>query len=212
MPERPIAQAAGERVLAVCAMGVEAWGVRSRARGVRVVKVGIGGTAPPGDASIVISAGLCGGLRAEQAPGTVVIATSVTDEAGATHVCDPPVAARLERAARSLGFPVVTGSLVSTAAMVTGAARGVWADRGHIAVDMESAAAAATAPRFGTVRVILDTPRRELSPAWVNPGRAVRHPSNWSEAIWLAINTPRYARRAGSVLQAAFLGDVDSEV
>jgi Phosphorylase superfamily len=203
---------ARERVLAVCAMGVEAWGVRRRARGVRVVRVGIGGSAEPRGASIVISAGLCGGLLPDQVPGTVVIATSVSDESGRTHPCDPVVAARLERAARSLGFPVATGSLVSTSAMVTGANRGVWADRGHLAVDMESAAAAATAPRFGTVRVVLDTPQRELSPAWVNPARAARNPANWREAIWLAVNTPRYSLRVGAVLQAAFLRDIDTEI
>jgi hypothetical protein len=201
-----------ERVQAVCAMGVEAWGVRRRARGIRVTQVGIGGSAAPGDASIVISAGLCGGLLPDQAPGSVMIATSVSDESGATHVCDADVAARLERAARSLGFPVVTGSLISTRALVTGSGRGDWARRGHVAVDMESAAAAATAPRFGTVRVILDTPRHELSPAWVNPGRAIRNPANWREALWLAIHTPRYALRVGAVLEAAFLRDVNAEV
>ncbi len=126
-----------ERIQAVCAMSVETWGVRRRARGLRVTQVGIGGAAAPGDATIVISAGLCGGLLADQAPGTVVIATSVSDETGATHGCDPQVAARLERAARSLGFPVVTGSLVSTSALVTGSGRDDWARRGHVAVDME---------------------------------------------------------------------------
>jgi hypothetical protein len=201
-----------ERVQAVCAMSVEAWGVRRRARGIRVSQVGIGGSAAPGDATIVISAGLCGGLLPDQAPGSVMIATSVSDADGASHACDPMVAARLERAARSLGFPVVTGSLVSTSAMVTGTGRGYWVRRGHVAVDMESAAAAATAPRFGTVRVILDTPRHELSPAWVRPGRAIRNPANWGEAIWLAIHTPRYALRVGAVLQAAFLRDIHAKV
>jgi phosphorylase superfamily protein len=201
-----------ERVQAICAMRVEAWGVRRRAKGIRIAEVGIGGSAAPGDASIVISAGLCGGLLPHQAPGSVVIATSIADEHGATHACDPDVAASLERAARSLGFPVITGSLVSTSALVTGSARGDWAGRGHVAVDMESAAAASTAPRFGTVRVILDTPRHELSPAWVNPARAVRNPANWREALWLAIHTPRYALRVGAVLEAAFLRDIDAKV
>jgi hypothetical protein len=193
-------------------MSVEAWGVRRRAKGIRVAQVGIGGSAAPGDASIVISAGLCGGLLPDQAPGSVMIATSVSDETGATHACDPVVAARLERAARSLGFAVVTGSLISTSALVTGSGRSDWAGRGHVAVDMESAAAAATAPRFGTVRVILDTPRHELSPAWVRPGHAIRNPANWREALWLAIHTPRYALRVGAVLEAAFLRDIDAQV
>lgn len=200
------------RVVAVCAMGVEAWGVRRRAPSIRVLRVGIGGTAPAGDATIVISVGVCGGLLPDQVPGTVVVASSVSDEAGNAHTCDPDVIARLERAARSLGAPVVTGPVVSTSAMVTGAARTLWADRGHVAVDMESAAAAATAPRFGMVRVILNSPRRELSPAWVAPGRAILHPSNWIDAVWLAIHMPAYALRAGAILQAARLGDINSEV
>ncbi len=200
------------RVLAVCAMGVEAWGVRRRARDVRVIQVGIGGSAPPGDAPVVISAGLCGGLRRDQEPGTVVIATRVADEAGTVHMCDPEVVAALERAAAYLRFAVTSGSIITTTHVVTGPARGLWADRGHIAVDMESASLAATAPRFGAIRVILDTPRHELSSAWENPAHAVRDPRNWSEAVWLGVNAPRYALRVGAVLEAAFLGDIDPEI
>lgn len=203
---------ADRRVVAVCATGLEAWGVRRRAPGVRVLTVGVGGSAPPGDATIVISAGVCGGLLPDQAPGTVVIATSVSDESGATYACDAALADRLERAARTLSLDVVTGSLVSTPAMVTGPARALWAGRGYAAVDMESAAAAATAPRFGVVRVVLDSPRRELSPEWAAPGRAVLHPRNWIDAIWLAIHAPGYALRVGAILQAAFLRDIDAEI
>jgi uridine phosphorylase len=203
---------ADRRVVAVCATGLEAWGVRRRAPSVRVLTVGVGGSAPAGDATVVISAGVCGGLLPDQAPGTVVIATSVSDEAGAAFACDPALANRLEGAARALGLDVVTGSLVSTPSMVTGPARALWAGRGHVAVDMESAAAAATSPRFGVVRVILDSPRRELSPAWAAPARAVLHPSNWIDAIWLATHAPGYALRVGAILQAAFLGDIDAEV
>lgn len=161
---------------------------------------------------IVISAGLCGGLRHDQAPGTVVIPSVVVDEQGVTHVCDPGVVAALERAAHCLRFSVAGGSLISTSGMVTGAARDVWAERGHVAVDMESAAAAASAQRFGVLRVILDTPRHELSAAWAAPARAIRQPSNWGEAIWLGTHAPRYALRVGAVLEAAFLGDIDPEV
>jgi hypothetical protein len=200
------------RVLAICALGVEAWGVRRRAPGIRVVQVGVGGTAPPGDAPIVISAGLCGGLLSAQEPGTVVIAIRVADESGTTYACDPALVARLEAAASRLRLPVETGSILSASAMVTGVARQTWADRGHVAVDMESAGAAATAPRFGAVRVVLDTPGRELSPDWAVPARAVRNPLNWPDAIWLAIASPRYALRVGAVLQAAFLGDIDTQI
>jgi adenosylhomocysteine nucleosidase len=203
---------ADQRVVAVCATGLEAWGVRRRAPGIRVLTVGVGGSAPAGDATIVISAGVCGGLLPDQAPGTVVIATSVADDAGATYACDPALADRLERAARTLGLHVVTGSLVSTPAMVTGPARALWAGRGHVAVDMESAGAAAAARRFGVVRVILDSPRRELSPAWAAPGRAVLRPGNWVDAVWLAIHAPGYSLRVGAILQAAFLGDIHPQV
>jgi hypothetical protein len=199
-------------VYAVCAMGIEAWGVRRRARNLRIVQVGIGGRPPARLPGIVISAGLCGGLLPEQTPGTVVIPRQVVDEQGVTHACDPGVVAALERAARYLRLPVAGGSLVSTSGMVTGAARRTWAERGHMAVDMESAAAAASSERFGVLRVILDTPSRELSDAWAAPARAIRQPSNWSEAVWLGINTPRYALRVGAVLEAAFLGNIDPEI
>jgi hypothetical protein len=199
-------------VNAVCAMGVEAWGVRRRAPNLRVVQVGIGGRPPVGLHGIVISAGLCGGLLPEQTPGTVVIPTQVADERGVTHACDPGVVLALQKAARYLRLPVTGGSLISTSGMVTGTERAMWAGRGHVAVDMESAAAAESAQRFGVLRVILDTPSHELSAAWANPGRAIRQPSNWSEAIWLGVNAPRYALRVGAVLEAAFLGNIDPEV
>jgi hypothetical protein len=199
-------------VNAVCAMGVEAWGVRRRAPHVRVVRVGIGGRPPRELPGIVISAGLCGGLLPEQTPGTVVIPTEVVDERGVTHACDPSVVAALSKAARYLRLALTGGSLISTSGMVTGPERGRWAGRGHVAVDMESAAAAESAQRFGVLRVILDTPSRELSSAWAEPARAIRQPSNWSEAIWLGVNAPRYALRVGAILEAAFLGNIDPEV
>jgi hypothetical protein len=199
-------------VHAICAMGVEAWGVRRRAPGLRIVRVGIGGRPPAALPGIVVSAGLCGGLLPEQTPGMVVIPSQVVDEQGATHACNPGIVAALEKAARYLRLPFTGGSLVSTSGMVTGPDRGTWARRGYVAVDMESAAAAESAQRFGVLRVILDTPSRELSGAWVEPGRAIRRPANWGEAIWLGVNAPRYALRVGAVLEAAFLGNVDPEV
>jgi nucleoside phosphorylase len=200
------------RVQAVCAMGVEAWGVRRRARHVRVVQVGIGGRPQTALTGIVISAGLCGGLLPDQMPGTVVIPTEVADERGVIYTCDPGVVAALTHAAHYLRYPVTGGSMISTSAMVTGAGRETWASRGHVAVDMESAAVAGSSSRFGVVRVILDTPTRELSDAWASPARAIREPSNWGEAVWLGFNAPRYALRVGAVLEAAFLGNIDPEI
>jgi nucleoside phosphorylase len=200
------------RVQAVCAMGVEAWGVRRKASDVRVVRVGIGGRPRTALTGIVISSGLCGGLLPEQVPGTVVIPSEVADERGVIHTCDPGVVAALTQAARYLRYPVIGGSMISTAAMVTGSGRAMWATRGHVAVDMESASVAASATRFGVLRVILDTPNHELSDAWAIPARAIRQPSNWGEALWLGVNTPRYALRVGAVLEAAFLGNIDPEI
>jgi len=148
----------------------------------------------------------------DQRPGTVVVASTVADEAGTLHTCDPGVVASLRHAAEGLGLPVATGAVVTTRAMVTGADRAAWAARGLIAVDMESSRAAAGGGRFGVLRVILDAPRHELSPDWANPARAIRHPSNWVDAVWLAISGPRYALRAGAVLAAAVFSDVDAEV
>jgi nucleoside phosphorylase len=200
------------RVVAVCAMGIEAWGVRRRAHHVRVVEVGIGGRPAAALPGIVISAGLCGGLVPGQVPGTVVIPSEVVDEHGATHACDPGVVAALTKAALYLRYAVAGGSMVSTSAMVTGSGRETWANRGYVAVDMESAAVAESASRFGVLRVILDTPDHELSDAWAAPARAIRQPSNWGEAVWLGVNAPRYALRVGAVLEAAFLGNIDPEI
>jgi adenosylhomocysteine nucleosidase len=193
-------------------MGVEAWGVRRRARDVSVVQVGIGGRPKTALSGIVISAGLCGGLLPEQMPGTVVIPTEVVDERGVMYPCDPGVVAALTHAAHYLRYPVTGGSMISTSAMITGAGRETWASRGHVAVDMESAAVAESSSRFGVLRVILDTPTRELSDAWAAPARAIRQPSNWGEAVWLGVNAPRYALRVGAVLEAAFLGNIDPEI
>ena len=58
-------------VRAICAMGVEAWGVRRRAPASRASsRSGIGGQGRPSQMTgIVISAGLCGGLLPDQVPG-----------------------------------------------------------------------------------------------------------------------------------------------
>ncbi len=185
------------RVLAVCAMGVEAWGVRRRARDVRVLQVGIGGAAQPGAAPVVISAGLCGGLLPDQNQARWSSPPRWWTSQGTTHVCDPAVVASLVRAAGYLRLPMTEGSIITTTHVVTGPTRGMWAARGHVAVDMESAALAAVAPRFGALRVILDTPRHELSPAWENPARAVRDPLNWKRRPGSA-STPLATRSASA--------------
>jgi hypothetical protein len=51
--------------------------------------------------------------------------------------------------------------------------------------------------------VILDTPARELNADWLRPVRALSDPRNWAEAMWLAREAPRCARRAAEVVAAA---------
>ena len=193
-------------------MGVEAWGVRRRSPAPPRRPGGHRRETTIADAGNRHQRRTLRWSSPDQSPGTVVIPSVVADERGTTHACDPAVVAALERAAHYLRLPVAGGSLVSTAGMVTGPSRELWAERGHVAVDMESAAAAESAQRFGVLRVILDTPTRELSGAWATPARAIRQPSNWGEAIWLGLHAPRYALRVGAVLEAAFLGNVDPEI
>ena len=72
---------------------------------------------------------------------------------------------------------------------------------GYAGVDMETGLL--DAPRIAAVRVILDTPQHELSPDWLRPARALRNPRNWPQALWLARDAPRCARRAAEVVAAA---------
>ena len=192
-------------VTVVVAMRSEGRPVQRLVPGLRLIHAGIGlsslGGAPA--TSVVISAGLAGGLDPALQSGTVVVPAEVAAEDGRRLRCDPAWSAALEAASRSLGFPTVTAPLLSAAALVTGPGRGPWFARGFAAVDMESALLAATAERFAAVRVVIDTPTREISPAWVNPRRAALDPRNWREAAWLARATPRLTRRAAEVLAAA---------
>ena len=89
-------------------------------------------------------------------------------------------------------------ALLTSATIVNGAARLEWAARGYGAVDMETGLLAAA--RVAAVRVILDTPQRELSTDWVNPIRAMLKPANWPQAVWLAREAPRAAQLAARVV------------
>jgi hypothetical protein len=106
-------------------------------------------------------------------------------------------------ASRRLGYPTTTASLLSAEALVTHAGRAMWAARGFAAVDMETAVLAGRVPRIAAVRVMLDTPSQEISPAWERPGRAALDPRNWREGDWLARAAPRLSRRAALVVAAA---------
>jgi hypothetical protein len=87
--------------------------------------------------------------------------------------------------------------------VITDSGRSLWFEKGFAAVDMETAVLAARIGRVAGVRVILDTPTHEISPAWVNPRRAAMNPRNWREVVWLARRAPRFTRRAAEVIVAA---------
>lgn len=187
----------------VTATALEAGAVRRAAPAVRVVEAGIGlSRIRPGElGDLVVSCGLAGGLRTDLPTGSVVIPATIMTPTGDTITCDPELAAALARAAQHMATTVERGPLVTSATLVTGTARQEWARRGYVAADMETGYIKAR--RLAAVRVILDTPQRELADAWLQPASALVRPWLWPQALWLWRNGPRCARLAAEVLAAA---------
>ena len=152
---------------------------------------------------VVISAGLAGGVNPGNASGTVVVASHVALDDGERVACDPMWVEALTSAARSLGLPVINGGIVTVESLVTGPARERLARSGYVAADMESGLLIGRAERVVALRVLLDTPDRELSPRWEHPVRASLDPRLWREAVWLFRTAPELAQRAARVLAAA---------
>ncbi len=198
---------AGANAFAViAATPLEANAVRRACPGVRVIESGVGlARANPGDlGECVVSCGLAGGLRADLAGGTLLIPREVRRPNGETLQCDAELVDALLESARRLRIEPVTDPLLTAERIVNGAERAQWAARGYAGVDMETGLVAA--PRVAAVRVILDTPQRELSNAWLDPARALRDPRNWPQALWLARAAPSAARLAARVVAGANFG------
>jgi adenosylhomocysteine nucleosidase len=109
----------------------------------------------------LVSWGCAGGLDATIRTGTVIVAAHVAGSAG---IMWSPARQWSDRVARALGdaVPIVRGTLASPDAVVhTPIEKRVLAQRGMIAVDMESAAVAAAADGAGVpwivVRAVADT-------------------------------------------------------
>jgi hypothetical protein len=192
----------------VAATGLEARAVRRALPGVRVVRAGVGlsrlaGRGAVGGGGAVVACGLAGSLRADLGTGTVLVPDRLHGPDGSQRACDRALVAALVAGARRLGLEPERGPLVTTPALVVGPAREAWAARGCVAVDMESGLL--EAERVAVVRVVLDTPGRELSTAWLRPAAALLRPAAWRELPWLAREGPRCARLAAAVLAAGLL-------
>jgi adenosylhomocysteine nucleosidase len=150
---------------------------------------------------IVVSCGVAGGLRADLLVGTVLVPREVRRPDGSILRCDPELVERFARSARNLGVEPVLEPLVTADSIVRGTARRDWAEKGYAGVDMETGLI--VAPRVAAIRVVLDTPQREISADWERPLVAILKPWNWSEVLWLAREAPRAASLAARVAAGA---------
>jgi hypothetical protein len=192
-------------VIVFTATGLETWAARRRLPpNVAVARTGVALRAwSSRRAQPFVSCGLAGGLDTALAPGTIVIPAWVGLPTGERLHCHAPLVATLTTAARRLGYAPVTAPLLTTPRLVTGTARQAWHARGFAAADMETGLLLSWRPDGAAVRVILDTPARDLSPAWARPAWALCDPRRWPEAARLGLTAPVYALRAAAVVAEA---------
>jgi 4-hydroxy-3-methylbut-2-enyl diphosphate reductase len=157
-------------LLIAAPLSIERLAVRAARRPVEVVRTGMGPrrsqqalprlTAAPARALAVV--GFCGALDDTLGHGELVVAGELRDPEGLVTPCAgaETLVAELARA----GLKARVGTIASARRLVVGDARGRLAAAGAIAVDMESAwlAPAAAGRPFAVVRVVVDTPDREV--------------------------------------------------
>lgn len=160
-------------MLIAAPLRLEALAIKAGARRLRVRKTGMGQVRSHAavselrddPAAALVVMGVCGGLDDGCEPGDVVIADELLDgERGSVRFACPsarPLAEALERR----GVGVRLGAVVSVARIAHGEKRLELRERGAIVVDMESAwlAAAAAGRPFAVIRVVADTPSREVT-------------------------------------------------
>jgi hypothetical protein len=186
----------------IAATGIECAALRRRLGGARIVETGIGlSRVRSGFGSAVVSCGVAGGLRDDLPTGTVLIPRTVRCPDGAEILCDQEFVEIFSQSCFRLGIEPVGDPLLTADEIVYGAARARWAARGFAGVDMETGLLEAR--RVAAVRVVLDTPRYEISADWQSPLLAILKPWNWSQALWLARETPRAAAIAARVVAGA---------
>jgi 4-hydroxy-3-methylbut-2-en-1-yl diphosphate reductase len=163
------ANANSARLLVIAPLRIERTAVRRGLPGALVLRSGVGAGRARATAQLaaripaaaVAVAGFCGAVGEGLRAGDVVIASEVRGPEGVTPCASEPLAAALA----ALGIERVhVGPLASVDHLVRGAQRGLLAGEGALAVDMESAwlASAAAGRPFAVMRVVLDTPAREI--------------------------------------------------
>jgi len=157
------------RLAVLAPLSIEALALRCGLREARVVRTGAGPRrsqsaalrlAGSADSALAV-AGVCGGVDPNLPPGSVIVASELQGGKGTRKLTDPEA---LVDALRALGTTAQLGPIRSEDHIVLGAERERLRESGAIAVDMEScwlAEAAANRP-FAVLRVIIDTPQREL--------------------------------------------------
>jgi len=156
--------------LAVLApLSVEALALRWGLREARVIRTGAGPARSQASAlrlvdspdSALAVAGVCGAVDPELRPGDVIVASELQGGKGTRKLTNPEA---LVDALRALGTTAQLGPIRSEDHIVRKAERELLRETGAIAVDMESrwlAEAAGERP-FTVLRVVVDTPHREL--------------------------------------------------
>ncbi len=165
----PLLPAGDLGVVVLAPLSIEAWAARGGAPWARVHQIGMGPRRaarsahlagdPAGEAVLIV--GFCGGLDEALEPGDVVLASEVRGPTGTTACADPTILAGVLRRG---GLRVRVGPIASSQRLVLRERRRALRRTGALAVDMESAwlAPAAQGKPLVTLRVVVDTQRREL--------------------------------------------------
>jgi nucleoside phosphorylase len=162
-------------VLVAAPLRLEALAIRAGGRRLRVEKTGMGRERSlaavaklQGDpAAALLVMGVCGGLDERCEPGEIVIADELLDgeDRDQRLRLSCASAAPLAEALQRHGVAVRRGTIVSVARIAHGEKRVELRELGATVVDMESAwlAAGARGRPFGVIRVVADTPSREVT-------------------------------------------------
>jgi nucleoside phosphorylase len=185
-------------------------GVRGRlgAAGAVALAVGVGGGAARAVAAerprLVISCGFAGALEPSLAPGDLVLASSVRDEAGESIAAGEPVLCAVRRAL-DCGDPACLAEgelLCTTEVAATAEAKRALVRPGRLAVDLESAPAAHAARGASVawlaLRVVLDPLDADL-PAFAQAARS----SYVAPALRHALRGPRAAAELAELARRA---------